>query len=65
MKKHIIKMLTLVVFASVALTGCSLQNQQHRRQYDRYGRDGYRRDHNQYHYKYDQRGQTQHGNYHY
>lgn len=66
MKKYIIKMLTLVVFASVALTGCSLQYQQRRHQY---GRDGYQRDHHQYNqqyrYKYDQRGQTQHGNYHY
>jgi hypothetical protein len=47
MKKYIIKMLTLVVFASVALTSCSLQYQQRKHQYDRNGRDGYQRDRNQ------------------
>jgi uncharacterized protein YxeA len=68
MKKYIIKMLTLVVFASVALTSCSLQYQQRKHQYDRNGRDGYQRDRNQRNqqdrYQHDQRGQTQKGNYH-
>ncbi|MGF7082561.1 hypothetical protein [Mucilaginibacter sp. UYCu711] len=68
MKKYIIKMLTLVVFASVALTGCSLQYQQRRQQYERNGRDGYQRNHTprdqQSRYQHDQRGQTQNGYYH-
>lgn len=68
MKKYIIKMLTLLVFASVALAGCSLQYQQRRHQYDRNGRDGYQRDNNQRYpqkrYQNYERGQTQNGNYH-
>ncbi|MES2377783.1 MAG: hypothetical protein V4553_14450 [Bacteroidota bacterium] len=65
MKNYIIKMLTLLVFASVVLAGCSLQYQQRRHQYDR---DGSRRDNSyrypQNRYQNDQRGQTQNGNYH-
>jgi uncharacterized protein YxeA len=68
MKKYIIKMLTLLVFASVALTGCSLQYQQRRHQYDRTGRDGDQRNRTQRdqqdRYQRSQRGQTQNGNYH-
>ncbi|MBC7401230.1 MAG: hypothetical protein H7289_14925 [Mucilaginibacter sp.] len=68
MKNYIIKMLTLVVFASAALTGCSLQYQQRRQKYDRTGRDGYQHDNNQRYrqdrYQRYERGQTQNGNYH-
>lgn len=57
----------MLVFASVALTGCSLQYQQRRQHYDRDGRDSYPRNHNQrdqHRYQHHQRGQMQNGNYH-
>jgi hypothetical protein len=49
MKKEIVKLFALLVLGAAALSGCSIENRDHRGHYDRHHDD--RRDHHDNHYR--------------
>lgn len=56
MKKQVIKMITLLAFSTVLMSGCAMEYQGHRRSYDKHHHSdgdhnrGHDRDHDYHHY---------------